>query len=106
MKIRSSNPWAIVILTLCLIVSTVSPCPSAADEAEAWVASTQAGAQALREGRLADAETLLLYALDEADRVGSKSPMIAATLNNLASVRHHQGRYDEARVLYERAIEA
>jgi tetratricopeptide (TPR) repeat protein len=62
------------------------------------------GSEALRAGRYADAERLLVASLGRAERHGAGSPELAGVLAKLADLYRIRARYDEAESLYLRAI--
>ena len=64
--------------------------------ADAWKAYQQAD--------YAEAEKLLLAALQEAEKFGEQDPRLATSLNNLAALYSAQGNYAQAEPLYQRAL--
>lgn len=69
-----------------------------------WDTYMEAGEQAYRQGRYAEAEKALRAALNEAERFGPQDPRLAASFNNLAALYRAQGKYAEAEPLYKRAL--
>ena len=70
----------------------------------AWEKSAKAGTKAYQQGRYAESEKLLLFALKEAEKFGEQDPRLATSLNNLAALYQAQGKYAEAEPLSRRAL--
>ena len=69
-----------------------------------WNTWRQGGLQALHEGRLADAERLLIAALEQAEKYGLEDLRVADAANDLAVVYANSGRPLEAELLFSRAL--
>jgi tetratricopeptide (TPR) repeat protein len=69
-----------------------------------WTTWRNGGLQALHEGRLADAERLLIAALEQAEKYGSDDLRVADAANDLAVVYATAGRNLEAELLFTRAL--
>lgn len=71
---------------------------------KAWKEDLQLGQQFQRQGRVQEAEELLLRALKTAEKIGNDSLPAAACLNGLAIIYHSQKNYAAAEPLYQRAL--
>ncbi|MFQ5662850.1 MAG: tetratricopeptide repeat protein [Terriglobia bacterium] len=60
--------------------------------------------KAYQQADYAEAEKLLLAALQEAEKFGEQDPRFAASLNNLAELYRAQGKYEQAELLHQRAL--
>ncbi|ALA58960.1 tetratricopeptide repeat protein [Nitrospira moscoviensis] len=69
-----------------------------------WNTWRSGGLQALQEGRLADAERLLIAALEQAEKYGTEDLRVADAANDLAVVYATAGRNAEAELLFSRAL--
>jgi tetratricopeptide (TPR) repeat protein len=69
-----------------------------------WSTWRNGGLQALQEGRLADAERLLIAALEQAEKFGPEDLRVADAANDLAVVYATAGRATEAELLFIRAL--
>lgn len=69
-----------------------------------WNTWRNGGLQALQEGRLADAERLLIAALEQAEKYGTEDLRVADAANDLAVVYATAGRTTEAELLFNRAL--
>ena len=69
-----------------------------------WARHNSAFEAAYRQGDYDEAATQIKAALEAAKAFGPDDPRLATTLNNLALVYDEQGRYAEAKSLYERAL--
>jgi tetratricopeptide (TPR) repeat protein len=65
-----------------------------------WKVYNDAGLNAYQLGRPAEAEKLLLRAVQETDQLEEFDPRRATCLNNLASVYRVEGKFDQAEPLY------
>jgi tetratricopeptide (TPR) repeat protein len=71
---------------------------------KAWKEDLQLGQQFQRQGRIRDAEEVLVRALKTAEKIGNDSLPAAACLNGLAILYHSQKSYAAAEPLYLRAL--
>jgi len=62
------------------------------------------GLQALQEGRLTDAERLLIAALEQAEKYGAEDLRVADAANDLAVLYATAGKSVEAELLFKRAL--
>ncbi len=69
-----------------------------------WERHNSAFEAAYQQGDYDEAATQIKAALEAAKAFGPDDPRLATTLNNLALVYDEQGRYAEAKSLYERAL--
>ena len=69
-----------------------------------WQSNNAAGLKALQQGRYADAEKLLVAAVEEAEGFGPQDLRLAATLDSLAGLYRAQGKYARAEPLFKRAL--
>ena len=92
--------WAMVGM-LCLALGSASY----SQPILLWETYNDAGIEAYKQGRYAEAEKLWLAALKEAEKFGPQDPRLATSLNNLAELYRAQGKYAEAEPLYKRALE-
>lgn len=88
---------------LALVVCGVFLCAAAPRQSD-WEIANQAGLDALRAGRHAEAEKQFDLAVKEAEGFGAADPRLATCLNNLASLYDTQGKYAQAEPLYTRAL--
>jgi tetratricopeptide (TPR) repeat protein len=73
---------------------------------QTWDQKMLVAAQLQREGNHAEAKTVLLGALKEAERSGPGDARRALTLNRLGSVYQDLGRLREAEKFYQRSLSA
>src|SRR5690348_16630348 len=73
--------------------------------ASLWKKNDEAGAKALKAGRYAQAEKLLLSAIREAETFGADDPRLALSLDNLAWLYYRQGKYEQALGPARRSLE-
>ena len=79
----------------------------ATDAEEAWLGLTDAGRQALRQGRVGDAEEHFSSALTATEDFGDAGRyLLVESLRNLSALLQVKGDDVEARRLYERSMEA
>jgi tetratricopeptide (TPR) repeat protein len=71
----------------------------------AWAKLTDAGGSAFRQGQLQEAEKNYVNALKEAEKFGEQDWRFSASLINLAGIYQAEGRYKEAQLPYQRALE-
>jgi tetratricopeptide (TPR) repeat protein len=69
-----------------------------------WDSMMADAAKAYQQADYAQAEKLLLAALQEAEKFGEQDPRFAASLNNLAELYRVQAKYAQAEPLYQRAL--
>lgn len=69
-----------------------------------WQTWHTGGLHALQEGRLADAERLLVAALEQAEKFGTDDLRVADAANDLAVVYAKTGKAVEAELLFQRAL--
>ena len=69
-----------------------------------WHTWRDGGLQALQEGRLGDAERLLIAALEQAEKFGTEDLRVADAANDLAVVYATAGKTVEAELLFQRAL--
>jgi Tfp pilus assembly protein PilF len=92
--------WWLLVGLVCLALL-----PSCAgDEGPTWEEQIAAGHQAFELGDYPEAESQLEPALETAEAFGPQDPRLATSLNELALLYRHQGRYEEAEPLYKRAL--
>ena len=92
--------WLLVGL-LCL---GLWPMVAASAQETRWDSIMAGAAKAYQQADYAQAEKLLLAALQEAEKFGEQDPRFAASLNNLAELYRAQGKYEQAEPLYQRAM--
>lgn len=66
---------------------------------------SRAGAVALSQRRFAEAEKLLVAALEDANQFGPQDARLGFSLNNLAGLYHAQGQYARAEEFAQRAMD-
>lgn len=94
----------LIVLTVALTTAPwLAPDPAQSQET-LWTTWRNGGLQALQEGRLADAERLLIAALEQAEKFGSEDLRVADAANDLAVVYATAGRNMEAELLFTRAL--
>ncbi len=69
-----------------------------------WETHNDAGREAYRAGRYAEAEKEFQSALAEAEKFGPSDSRLATSLNNLAQLYRAQGLYERAEPLYKRLL--
>ncbi|MFQ5849365.1 MAG: tetratricopeptide repeat protein [Candidatus Binatia bacterium] len=69
-----------------------------------WQKQMVAATKAYQQGRYHRAEELLEAALDKAENFGLQDRRLAINLNNLAEAYRVQGKYTEAKPLYQKAL--
>lgn len=103
MTARRIAPWRAALAGGVVLASTLAPLPGA-DEAT-WQALLHASIVAEREGRVEDAEGLLIDARREAERPGTAPMLLALSTESLADFYHRSGRLAEAEPLLVRSIQ-
>jgi tetratricopeptide (TPR) repeat protein len=69
-----------------------------------WQTWREGGLKALQDGRLQEAERLLIAALEQAEKYGTEDLRVADAANDLAVVYATAGRSAEAELLFHRAL--
>ena len=92
--------WLLVGL-LCL---GLWPMVAASAQETRWDSIMAGAAKAYQQADYAQAEKLLLAALQEAEKFGEQDPRLATSLNNLAVLYRAQGKYEQAEPLHQRAL--
>ncbi len=92
--------WLLVGL-LCL---GLWPVVAASAQETRWDSIMAGAARAYQQADYAQAEKLLLAALQEAEKFGEQDPRLATSLNNLAQLYRAQGKFTEADPLSQRAL--
>jgi tetratricopeptide (TPR) repeat protein len=88
-----------------LLASPVGSAVSSAFAQETlWQTWREGGLKALQEGRLEEAERLLIAALEQAEKYGKEDLRVADAANDLAVVYATAGRNKEAELLFHRAL--
>ena len=89
-----------MILAMLVALSALTACAQ-----DPWEEYIEAGTEAQKQARYAEAEDLFLEALKEAEKFGDpQDPRLATSLNNLASLYREQGKFPEAEPLHQRAL--
>ncbi len=70
-----------------------------------WDVYQKEGKEAFAKGNLEEAERDFMQALEKAERFGSNDPRIATSKRHLAEVKHKQGKTDEAKNLFNEALD-
>ncbi len=83
-------------LVLCL--------PRASGQDTRWEEYTAAGKDALTQGDYAEAEKMLLSALQVAQTISQQDPLVTLSLHNLGRLYYAQGKYAMAAPLYRRLL--
>jgi len=92
-------------VTLLLCLSTLASVPlAAAPKPSAWQSSFDAGMQALKAGRYAEAERKLLAAQRLVDKKGREDRRLALTLSGLGDIYRKAGKFTRAEPLIKRAL--
>lgn len=105
MNVRLLSAWVIVlILAPPAALSFISEEGSAIAQETLWQTWREGGLKALQEGRLQDAERLLIAALEQAEKYGAEDLRVADAANDLAVVYATAGRTAEAELLFTRAL--
>jgi len=88
---------------LCLLLLLIPEAPALAQET-LWQTWRDGGLKALQEGRLDEAERLLIAALEQAEKFGTEDLRVADAANDLAVVYATSGKTTEAELLFHRAL--
>src|SRR5438046_1686563 len=89
---------------IALLASLVGVLTASLLDADQWQKLTRAAWQAHEQKRYAEAESLFLDALKEAESFGEKDRRLSASLNDLASFYQVQGEYRKALPYHLRTI--
>ncbi len=82
-----------------------STTPASPATKDGWRALSDEAMTLFKDGKLAEAESLLKQSLAEVEKeLGPKNPNVARILNELAYVDSAQGKYPEAEPLFQRAV--
>lgn len=100
---RRIAPWLSWLCAGFLWATIHAPVPCA-DEAT-WQALLDASIAAEREGRVEDAEGLLIDARREAERPGTAPMLLALSIESLGDFYHRSSRPDEAEPLLARSVQ-
>jgi len=73
-------------------------------ERTVWFGRIREGLAARKEGRHTEAERLLLSALRQAEALDPQGAEVADSTNDLGAVYYSEGKYDDARGLFERSL--
>lgn len=94
------------LLWLCAgVLSTASHAPTRGADEATWQALVDASIVAESEGRVEDAEGLLIRARREAERPGTAPMLLARSIEGLGDFYHRSGRTDDAEPLLAQSIE-
>jgi tetratricopeptide (TPR) repeat protein len=103
MKIRL--PVFLIVFTLLMPAAPAVPLSFVALAQETlWQTWREGGLKALQDGRLDEAERLLIAALEQAEKYGMEDLRVADAANDLAVVYATAGRLAEAELLFRRAL--
>ena len=97
------KPTSLVVIVLILLFLLFDQLPEKA-QATSWETYQSAGHQAIAEGRVSDAEELLLAAAIQIESMNPDDPRLASTLNDLAVLYGMQNRDMEAESLFHRSL--
>jgi tetratricopeptide (TPR) repeat protein len=97
----TTRPFVLLVVLMLGFLPVVGP---ASAQETLWNTWRNGGLQALQEGRLADAERLLIAALEQAEKYGAEDLRVADAANDLAVVYATAGRATEAELLFQRAL--
>jgi tetratricopeptide (TPR) repeat protein len=97
----TTRPLVLLVVLMLGVLPVVGP---ASAQETLWNTWRNGGLQALQEGRLADAERLLIAALEQAEKYGAEDLRVADAANDLAVVYATAGRATEAELLFQRAL--
>ncbi|HEX6532301.1 MAG TPA: tetratricopeptide repeat protein [Nitrospira sp.] len=87
-----------------MVVAALAVPASSFGQDTLWNTWRQGGLKALHEGRMADAERLLIAALEQAEKYGLEDLRVADAANDLAVVYANSGKPLEAELLFSRAL--
>ncbi len=93
----------VLLWTLLLMVTAAWAEPTAAQET-LWQTWREGGLRALQDGRLDEAERLLIAAMEQAEKYGADDLRVADAANDLAVVYASAGKTTEAELLFHRAL--
>jgi len=95
---------ALFIGGLLIFVLNVAPAAPAFAQETLWHTWRDGGLKALQDGRLDEAERLLIAALEQAEKFGMEDLRVADAANDLAVVYATAGKTTEAELLFQRAL--
>jgi len=95
------RPIAMTFLAILAWSATIAPSFAQETLLQTW---RNGGLQALQEGRLTDAERLLIAALEQAEKFGAEDLRVADAANDLAVLYATTGKAMEAELLFKRAL--
>ena len=105
MKVRLVPLWLIGFIMLFVpVASLLSTLGTASAQETLWQTWREGGLKALQDGRLQEAERLLIAALEQAEKYGTEDLRVADAANDLAVVYATAGRSAEAELLFHRAL--
>jgi len=87
-----------------LFLSVLLFLPSSQAEDPAWLRYSNSGVEAIQHGHYAEAEKMLTAARTEAEKFGPEDKRLATCLANLASLYDKQGKQEEAKELFKKAL--
>jgi tetratricopeptide (TPR) repeat protein len=101
-KITSTFRRGVIIISVLLFMTSMGGTVFGQDML--WQTWRNGGLHALQEGRLGDAERLLIAALEQAEKFGTDDLRVADAANDLAVVYARVGKAVEAELLFQRAL--
>jgi tetratricopeptide (TPR) repeat protein len=104
MNSRRVSLWLIVSILLAPAPLLFPPGGTAFAQETLWQTWREGGLKALQDGRLQEAERLLIAALEQAEKYGTEDLRVADAANDLAVVYATAGRTAEAELLFHRAL--
>ncbi len=96
--------WLLVFILLASAPLVLPPGGTAFAQETLWQTWREGGLKALQDGRLQEAERLLIAALEQAEKYGTEDLRVADAANDLAVVYATAGRTAEAELLFHRAL--
>jgi tetratricopeptide (TPR) repeat protein len=102
MKVRLVPLWLLSVIFLTALVPSMAGFAFAQETL--WQTWREGGLKALQDGRLQEAERLLIAALEQAEKYGTEDLRVADAANDLAVVYATAGRSAEAELLFHRAL--
>src|SRR5215217_7749834 len=95
---------ALIIGGLLIFMFNLADTAPALSQETLWHTWRDGGLKALQEGRLDEAERLLIAALEQAEKFGTEDLRVADAANDLAVVYATSGKTTEAELLFHRAL--
>lgn len=95
---------SVLFIGLALIALGLSPAAPVLAQETLWHTWRDGGLKALQEGRLEEAERLLIAALEQAEKYGTDDLRVADAANDLAVLYATAGKMTEAELLFHRAL--